>query len=254
MEKNFHTSRKEISEETEETLDTLFRGELVVIQKRKGYRFSLDALLLAHFASVRAEEKIIDLGTGNGVIPLILSHLHPSVNIVGLEIQKEMAQRALGSVKLNRLGGKINILQGDVRSIEQAFSPKGFDTAICNPPYRQRASGRMNPHPEKRVARHEVEGELNDFLRAGFYLLRHKGKMALVYPATRTADLLETMRQEGLEPKRLRFVHSFEGTDAALVLVEGIKGARRGIKVLPPLFICSRPNHYTPELKVILGQ
>jgi tRNA1Val (adenine37-N6)-methyltransferase len=252
MDKNFHASGKEIPEETEETLDTLFQGELAVIQKRKGYRFSLDAILLAHFVRIRNGEEIIDLGTGNGVIPLVLSHLHPSINIVGLEIQKEMAQRALNGVKLNRLASRIKIVQGDVRSIAQAFSPKSFDMVVCNPPYRPRASGRMNPDAEKRLARHEVKGELKDFLRAGFYLLRHRGRLALVYPATRAPELLEAMKRVDLEPKLLRFVHSFEGSEATLVLAEGVKGARSESKVLPPLIIYSRTKEYTAEVKAVL--
>ena len=251
MEKYSRTPREETEEKT---LDTLFQGELAVIQKRKGYRFSLDAVLLAHFVSLRGEEKIADLGTGSGIIPLILAYLHPSVNVIGLEIQKEMVQRARRSVKLNRLASRIEIVEGDVRSIERAFSPKSFDTVVCNPPYRRRASGRMNPDPERRLARHEIKGELKDFLRAGLYLLRHRGRMALVYPAARTTDLLATMRQVGLEPKRLRFVHSFEGSTATLVLIEGIKGAGSESKVLPPLFIYSRAMEYTPEVKAILRE
>ncbi|MFQ5903611.1 MAG: tRNA1(Val) (adenine(37)-N6)-methyltransferase, partial [Candidatus Binatia bacterium] len=184
----------------DETLDTLFQGRLAIIQRKGGYRFSLDAVLLAHFVGIRWRERIVDLGTGNGVIPLILASLYPSVRVVGLEIQREMVGRALRSVGLNRLEDRVGIIRGDVCSIQQIFSPQSFNAAVCNPPYRGPMSGRINPDPERRVARHEIKSCLRDFLRAGSYLLRRRGRIALVYPATRMLDLLQTMRQEGMEP------------------------------------------------------
>lgn len=238
---------------SDETLDPLFQGQPAIIQRKGGYRFSLDAVLLAHFVKVHGGEKIVDLGTGNGVIPLILASLYCSVRVIGLEIQEEMVERALRSVDLNRLKDRVEILQGDVCSIKQLFSPQSFDAAVCNPPYRAPTSGRINPDPERRVARHEIHGGLRDFLRAASYLLRPKGRVALVYPATRMLDLLQTMRQEGMEPKRLRLVHSFEGTLATLVLAEGVKGAGSELKILPPLVVYTRERKYTPEMRAILA-
>ncbi|MCH8054666.1 MAG: tRNA1(Val) (adenine(37)-N6)-methyltransferase [Deltaproteobacteria bacterium] len=237
-----------------ETLDALFQGRLTIIQKKGGYRFSLDAVLLAHFVEVDGREKIIDLGTGSGVIPLVLASLYPSVRVIGLELQEEMVQRALRSVVCNGLEDRVGIVQGDVCSIQQDFSPQGFDAAVCNPPYRGLRNGRINADPERRVARHEIKGYLRDFLRAGFYLLRRKGKMALIYPAARTLDLLQTMRQESLEPKRLRLVHSFEGATATLVLAEGIKDGRSELKIMPPLVIYTQGRKYTEEMRAVLGK
>lgn len=237
----------------EETLDALFQGKLKIIQRKTGYRFSIDALLLARFLTVHAGEKVVDLGTGNGVIPLVLACLHPALRVVGLELQEEMVERALRSVHWNRQEERVRIIQGDVCSVEEVFSPQSFDAAVCNPPYRGAASGRINPDPERRVARHEVEARLFDFLRAGFYLLRRGGRMALVYPATRTLDLLQAMRQEDLEPKRLRLVYSFAETAATLVLAEGVKGGRSELKVMPPLVVYTKDRKYTPETKAILG-
>lgn len=238
----------------DETLDALFQGKLKIIQRKSGYRFSIDAVLLAHFAAIGSNEKIVDLGTGNGVIPLILASLHPSTRVVGLELQEEMVKRAQRSADLNRLGEQVKILQGDVCSIKEIFSPRSFDGVVCNPPYRGPASGRINPDPEKRIARHEVQGRLLDFIRAGSYLLRQGGRMALIYPATRMLDLLQTMREEGIEPKRLRLVHSFEGAVATLVLAEGVKGSRSELKVLPPLVVHTKERKYTPEMKAFLGE
>ncbi len=247
MKKNPELSR-------DETLDALFQGKLAIIQRKGGYRFSIDALLLAYFVKVHGREKIVDLGTGSGIIPLILASLYPSVRVIGLEIQEEMVGRALRSVSLNRLEKRVGIVQGDIRSIKQIFPPQSFDAAVCNPPYRGQTSGRINPDPERRVARHEIKGCLRDFLRAGSYLLRRRGRVTLVYPATRMIDLLHAMRQEGIEPKRLRLVHSFERTAATLVLAEGVKGARSELKIMPPLVIYTRGRQYTAEMKAILAE
>lgn len=238
----------------DETLDALFQGKLKIIQTKRGYRFSIDAVLLAHFVKIDGSEKIIDLGTGNGVIPLILAFLYPAARITGLELQEEMVERALRSTDLNRLEQSVKIIQGDVRSVKNVFSPHGFDAAVCNPPYRETASGRINPDLERRIARHEIMGCLMDFLRAGYHLVRRGGRMSLVYPATRMVDLLQAMRVAGVEPKRLRLVHSFAGTVATLVLVEGIKGGRNELKVMPPLVVYTKERQYTAEMRAILGE
>jgi len=245
---------KRLATQREETLDTLFQGRLKILQRTRGYRFSVDALLLAHFLKVHGSEKIVDLGTGNGIIPLILASMYPSVRVSGLELQEEMVERALRSVKLNQLEGRVHIVQGDVCTVGKTFSPQSFDAAVCNPPYRGPGSGRINPDLEKRVARHEIHGSLRDFLRAGSYLLRQRGKMAVVYPAKRALDLLQVMRETGVEPKRMRWVHSFKGSEATLVLVEGIKSGRSELMVMPPLVVYARDGTYTPEVKDILGK
>ena len=237
----------------EESLDTLFQGKLKVVQRKAGYRFSIDALLLAHFVKLKGREKIVDLGTGNGIIPLVLAFLHPAVHVVGLELQEEMVERALRSARMNRLHKRAEIISGDVRSVKELFPPQSFDVAVCNPPYRRSESGRINPDAEKRLARHEIKGQLADFIQAGSYLLPRGGRMALVYPASRMADLLQAMRQAAIEPKRLRLVHSFEGTAATLVLAEGIKGGGIELKILPPLVIYANERKYTPEVKSMLG-
>jgi tRNA1Val (adenine37-N6)-methyltransferase len=236
-----------------ETLDTLFDGKLSVLQSKAGYRFSLDALLLAHFTPVHSKERVVDLGTGNGVVALILAAREPSLKAVGVEIQPEMAERAARSAALNDLTGRVAIVQGDVRAAERLFPAESFDVAVANPPYRRLASGRINPNGEKRVARHEIEANLRDFLRAAAYLLRRGGKISVVYPAFRTADLIQGMREEKLEPKRMRLVHSFAGSEAALVLAEGVKGGGSEMKILPPLIVYTGERKYTPEMSAIVA-
>ena len=237
----------------EETLDSLFQGKLKLFQRRSGYRFSLDALLLADFVSMKGKETVADLGTGNGIIPLLLAILHAQVSITGFEFQPAMAERAERNVELNDLAERIRICRGDVRTINAVAAAASFDVVVCNPPFRQPSSGRISRDDEKRIARHETTGELSDFLRAGRFLLREKGLMSLVYSAVRSADVIFAMRQARLEPKRLRMVHSFQDAEASLLLVEGVKGGRAGLKVLPPLIIYRPGKQYSEEVAAIIA-
>lgn len=236
-----------------ETLDALFKGRLTLYQSRAGYRFSLDALLLAHFATVKRGDKIIDLGTGNGVVPLVLADLYPSVSVTGIELQSTMIERARRNVELNGLQSRIQIRSGDVRRREEIAGASSFDAVVCNPPYRKPSSGRLSANDERRIARHEMNGDLQVFLHAGVFLLRLKGCMAVVYPALRCVDLLSAMRQTGIEPKRLCMVHSFAGAQASLALVEGVKGGRSGLAVLAPLTIYRRGRQYTDEVAAMIA-
>lgn len=241
------------AETTDETLDALFSGALKLFQSRNGYRVSLDALLLAHFVTVKRRERVIDLGTGNGVIPLILARLHDDIAIAGVEIQPAMVARAEKNIRLNQLVKQIRIYARDVRAIETIAPAASFDVAVCNPPYRLASSGRNSPNDEKRIARHECCGALGDFLSAAGFVLRAKGRVALVYLADRAVELFAAMHAARLEPKRLRMVHSFIGAEASLVLVEGIKDGRKGVKILPPLIVYGDDKEYSAEVAAIIA-
>jgi tRNA1Val (adenine37-N6)-methyltransferase len=240
------------SPKSKETLDVLFDGKLSLFQSGTGYRFSLDALLLANFVTIKRREKIVDLGTGNGVIPLVLATLHRSAILTGVELQPAMTERARRNVQLNGLERRITILGGDVRAGERLAAEASFDVAVCNPPYRKPGSGRISANDERQIARHETQGDLGDFLRTGAFLLRAKGRMALVYSAGRCIDLLSAMREARIEPKRMRMVYSFAGVEASLVLVEGVKGGRSGVEVLAPLTIYLRGKEYTEEVAAMI--
>ena len=231
----------------------MFDGQLKLFQSRRGYRFSLDSLLLAYFATPRRRDRVIDLGTGNGVVPLILARLHPEVTITGVEYQRAMVERAARNVELNQLDARISLCRGDVRAAASIGAAGSFDVVVCNPPYRRSASGRISPNDEKRIARHEIHGALDDFLSAGAYLLRAHGRMALVYLAGRLVDLLSSMRQAGLEPKRLRMVHSFKDSEATLILVEGVKHGRSGVEILPPLIVYREGKEYSDEVAAMIA-
>ncbi|MGH7832056.1 MAG: tRNA1(Val) (adenine(37)-N6)-methyltransferase [Candidatus Binatia bacterium] len=236
-----------------ETLDTLREGKVAIIQARKGYRFSLDSVLLANFVGIKGKEKVVDLGSGNAPVALLLAARHPSATVVGVEIQREMVERARRAIGLGHFEDRVEIVQGDVRKARELLCGQFYDRVVCNPPYRPQQTGRVNPNSEKRIARHEVFGDLNDFLRAGAYLLRKGSPMALVYPAWRAVDLIEGMRRQDIEPKRMRFVHSFEDAPASLILVEGNKGGGKELEVLAPLVVYTKDRNYTPELRDILN-
>jgi tRNA1Val (adenine37-N6)-methyltransferase len=157
-------------------------------------------------------------------------------------------------VELNELEDRIELHLGDIRKIGSIFKPHSCDAVFFNPPYRKLNSGRVNPHHEKAVARHEVEGALNDFIRAGKYLLKSSGAMYAIYPATRGVNLIVQMKKSGIEPKRLRMVHSDKISEAEFIIVEGIKGGREELKVMPPLFIYEDTNEYSCEMKKILKE
>ena len=234
-----------------ETVDAILGGRLRIIQKKRGYRFSLDALLLAHFAALREGDNLIDLGTGGGIVALILAQRFSCGHVLGIDIQEELVAMAKRSVILNGFEGYVEICRGDVRRPETLCGPQSFSAAVFNPPYRRLHSGRMNPGSEKAMARHEIAGSAADFLTAAAYALRPDGRTYVIYPATRMVELLARMRERRIEPKRLRMVHSCHGGLGAFVLLEGVKGGREELKVLPPLFIHEEAGGYTLEMTEI---
>ena len=235
-----------------ETLDVLFEGGVNLFQSRTGYRFSIDSLLLAYFVVIRPGDRIVDLGTGNGIIPLVLARRHSSATVTGIELQSTMVERALRNVRLNELEARIKIISGDVRTRKNFPGAASADVVVCNPPYRKPGSGRISADDERQIARHETSGDLREFLGAAAFLLRNKGRMALVYTVERCADLFYALRQARLEPKRLRMVHSFRDVEASLVLVESVKGGRPGLTVEQPLTIYRRGKEYSAEVAAMV--
>jgi tRNA1Val (adenine37-N6)-methyltransferase len=222
---------------SDETLDTFFNGSLQILQKKRGYRFSVDAVLLSQFCRIRKSEKVIDLGTGCGVLPLLLSHTTKAHSFVGVEIQKELAELGKKNVILNHLEDRVLILQRDFRELKDAFPPESFDVVLSNPPYRKYRTGRVNPAMEKAIARHEIKGTLEDLLSIASYLLPPKGRCYLIFPALRTVDLLVVLRSQRLEPKRLQFVHPRLEEDAKFILSESIKDSGVELRVMDPLIL-----------------
>ena len=240
-----------VASAADETLDAVFGGHLRLYQKKRGYRYSIDSILLADFATIRPAARVIDLGTGNGVLPLILVYRHPSILVTGVEIQRQMAERAARNIRLNGYQDRVVIAQMDIASAVERFKPESFDSVICNPPYRQATSGRLSLSSERQIARHELKATLDDFVRAAAFLLKNKGSFACIQLADRIVDLVGAMRSAGFEPKRLRTVHAFYDAKASLVLIEGVKAARKNIDILPPLIIYDSAKNYTAEVNAI---
>ena len=220
-----------------ESLDALASGGLRIVQSVKGFRRSMDAILLAQFAAPRPTDRVLDLGCGNGAIGLLLAHRHPRVRVVGLDIQPALASRALRGAQLNGLQDRVEIVEGDLRRIRSLLPPAGFDLVLCNPPYREVGRGRLNPDPERRQAKHEMSATLQEVVAAIRYAVAPKGRVCLIYHSSRMAELLTLLRAARLEPKLLRPVHSFPGADAELILVEARREGRPGLRMLAPLFV-----------------
>jgi tRNA1Val (adenine37-N6)-methyltransferase len=235
----------------ETTVDSFFNGLVRVMQHRDGYRFSIDAVLLAHHAGPRPGETVVDLGTGCGIIPLILSFRHPDLRIFGIEVQEGLSGLAARNVAENRMEEKITILRRDLRGLEADLTPGCADLVTSNPPFRKPRSGRINPDTERAVARHEIRVSLSELISAARRILKISGRFVAVYPADRTAELLSELRESRIEPKFLRTVHSHLKTEAKLVLVEGIKHARPGLKIAPPLAIYREDGAYTAEVEAM---
>ena len=238
----------------EETLDEILDGRLRVFQKKNGYRFSLDAILLADFISLPKKVEAIDIGTGSGIIPLILALIYPYSRWVGLEIQKDLMALAQKSVTINNLDERIKIVRGDARVYKKLFAAHSFDVVSFNPPYRKINSGRINPQQEKAVARHEIKGSLKDFLQAAKYLLRPAGKVFTIYPAKRLIELISLFRGNSIEPKRMKLVFSSAESNAEFVLVEALASGREELKIEPPLYIYDKNKNYTPQMDGIFSE
>ncbi len=218
----------------DESIDEFMDGRLKLIQSKTGYRFSVDAILLSQFVTIKRGDRIVDLGTGCGIIPLVLLLTKPVRYTIGLEIQEDLADQAARNTVLNGYESKMGVILGDIKS--PPFAPSSADVVTCNPPYRPKNSGRINPDLQRAIARHEMLASLDDILNAATRILRPKGRLAMIYSAARLVEVLVRMRGFNLEPKRIRIVYPGMESEAKLALLEASLGGRKGLKVLPPLF------------------
>lgn len=225
------------------TRDTLFNGRLVCAQYKKGYRFSADAVLAAHFCRPGPEDHILDLGCGSGVIGLILAFRHPGVRVTGLEVQEELARLAGENIRANFLESRVAVIHGSLRDIPPLFPPETFALVVSNPPYRRPGSGRLSPSDQRARARHEIDASLNEVVRAAAFAVKNRGRVVFVYPAARLMTLTAALREVRLEPKRLQPVYGYPGSpEAALVLVEAIKNGGEEVQILPPFYTHAEQN------------
>lgn len=217
----------------DESIDDFEGGSLRLIQSRTGYRFSIDAILLSEFVTVKRGDDVVDLGAGCGIIPLMLLLKKPIGHAYALEIQWGLAYQTARNAALNDFAERMSVIMGDMRT--PPLSARCVDIVVCNPPYRRKESGRINPDQQRAIARHEILASLDDILNAAKGMLRPKGRLAMIYPAERLADLTIKLRRFEMEPKRLRIIYPGMASEAKLVMIEASLGGKAGLKVLPPL-------------------
>jgi tRNA1Val (adenine37-N6)-methyltransferase len=236
----------------DETLDALGYGNLQIIQPQQGFRFTIDPVLLAGFAQSKAGERWMDLGCGSGVLPLLLARREAGLRITGVEIDPTSAERARRNIVLNQLEKQIDIIHGDLRELRQTHSAQSCDVVISNPPYRRPESGRISAGAVRAIARHELQGSLDDFLDTSRYLLKNGGRFYAIYLAERLPELFVKMSTRKIEPKRLRCIHSRRANDAHLVLVEGRRSGKPGLTMAAPLFLYEGED-YSDEVRMLAG-
>lgn len=234
------------------TCDTLFHGHLQCNQYEQGYRFSIDAVLLAHFCQfTKSDLRVLDLCCGCGVIGLIIAYRHAAVRVWGLELQPSMVELVEENVAINGYKDRFSVIAGNAVQIGQYLQPESFDLVVCNPPYGKRSGGRQNRHQTVSIARHEVNGKLRDFVRAAAFAVKNRKRVAFIYPAIYTGKLLAELARQRLTVKRIQPVYSYPGEQSArLVLMEAVKNGGEQCDLLPPFYIYARKNgEYTPAME-----
>jgi tRNA1Val (adenine37-N6)-methyltransferase len=235
-----------------ETVDELAAYGLQLIQPDAGYRFSLDPLLLADFATVADGDRVMDLGTGSGIIPLLIHRRLPMTTLVGIEHQQTLAAIARRNVEINGAAARVEIVELDLLHLRQRFKGASFDRVLANPPYRRQGSGKISPRPGRDRARHESTATLADFLAAAHFLVRPGGTISFIYHVSRLSELLVKGDELRMALVRLRFVHDQVHKPAKLVLAEFCRGGRGELQVLPPLLVRDEGG-YSPEMCNLFG-
>lgn len=237
----------------DETIDDLQNGYRI-IQKRDAFRYGVDAVLLADFADIKHRHTVVDLGTGTGIIPILIYAKKKPAMITAVEIQKEIAEMAERSIRMNGLEGSIKVECMDLKDAPALLGKAKYDCVVTNPPYVKKECGINNPSESKAIARFEIMCSLEDVLTAARELLKPGGKLFMVHRTDRLADIIYEMRNKGIEPKRIRFVHPSTGKRPNLLLIEGARGGNKELKFMDPLYIYDDKGEYTEEIHRIYGR
>ena len=237
----------------DERIDDLQRNGYRIIQKKKGFCFGMDAVLLSGFAQVKEGEAAVDLGTGTGIIPILLEAKTKGKHFTGLEIQEEVAEMAGRSVRLNQLEDRVDIVRGDIKEASRLFGKASFDVVTSNPPYMNDNHGLKNPDLPKAIARHEVFCTLDDVCREASLLLKSGGRFYMVHRPHRLAEIITALKTYKLEPKRMKLVHPFADKEANMVLIEAVRGGKSMMKVEAPIIVYKEPGVYTQEIYDVYG-
>lgn len=228
-------------------------GSIIVYQPKRGFRFGIDSILLAHFLNLKPQDLVLEVGAGSGIISLIALKRFPKAKIFALELESIFIECLKRNILENKLQEKLFIIKGDIKT--SLFKSGIFDVIFSNPPYFKSMSGRKSPYEIENIARRDIEFELDEFLKKVSSLLKNKGKFYLVFTALRLAELIYLLKKNKLEPKLLRLVYSYPGSEAKLVLLLAVKNAKEEIRIFSPLYIYDSPKgNYTEEVKNMLGR
>ena len=238
-----------------ERIDDLEFNNLKIIQNKEGFCFGIDSVLLSDFAkNIRNNSKVIDLGTGTGIINILLTGKTKASEFVGVEIQEDVAEMAKRSVILNKLENKIKIINDNIINLKNLYKENSFDAVVTNPPYKKLNSGIINENNKKLISRHEVTAKLEDFIRIAAYLLKDHGEFYMVHRPDRLVDIFDIMRKERIEPKLIKFVYPNEKKKTNLVLIKGIKNGNPFLEFDNNLFVYNEEGSYTDEILKIYNK
>lgn len=231
-----------------ERIDDLNREGYKIVQDPKRFCFGMDAVLLSGFASVKRGERLLDLGTGNGIIPILMAAKTEGKEFIGIDIQKDSVELAKKSIQLNKIEDRVKALNCDIKNVSEIFKNGEFDVVTSNPPYMNEGGGRINDYSPKAIARHELFVNIFQLAEAASKMLKFGGRFYMIHRPHRLTDIFVALRENNLEPKRMRLIHPFEGKEPNMVLIESGKGAKPMLKVLPPLYIYKEQGVYTQEV------
>lgn len=238
-----------------ERIDDLEFKNLKIIQNTNGFCFGIDAVLLSDFAkNIKKNAKVLDLGTGTGIISILLCEKTNLSKIIGIEVQKEVADMAKRSVKLNNLENKFEIINENIINLDQIYEKNSFDVVVTNPPYKKENTGILNDEEKKLISRHEISAKLEDFIEISNKLLKDKGEFYMVHRPERLVDIMAYMRQYKIEPKEVRFVCSHNNEPPKLILIKGVKNAKPFLKFKENLYIYDKNGNYTEEIYKIYNK
>ena len=235
-----------------ERIDDLVIKNLKIIQNKEGFCFGIDSVLLSDFAkNIKKDSLVLDLGTGTGIIPILLCGKTDLKKVIGVEIQEEVYNMAKKSIKLNNLENKFEIINENILNLEKIYKENTFDVITTNPPYKKIDTGILNENKKKIVSRHEITASLEDFLKVSKRLLKDKGELYMVHRPERLVDIIYNMRKYKIEPKTIRFVFSNKNKEPKLVLIKGIKNAKPFLKIEKNLYIYDENGKYSEEIEKI---
>ena len=245
----------EIKLKENERIDDLEFKNLKIIQNKDGFCFGIDSILLTDFAkNIKKNSKVIDLGTGTGIIPILLYGKTKNTKFVGVEIQPEVAEMANRSVKLNLLENNIEILNTNILELSKIYNRGSFDVVTTNPPYKKINTGVINENNKKLISRHEITASLDDFIKTASFLLKDLGEFYMVHRPDRLVDIFYSMRKNKIEPKKIKFVYPNKNKKTNLVLIKGIKNGKQFLEFENNLYVYNEDGNYTDEILKIYNK